>query len=96
MAVTPGGRSGDPILPLPSLFGDRDWKGWASALVKILVHRSALEASLQPQPTFFLVKLPKPNPGGLLVFVPDESGGPTLAYSDGSDWRRVYDNAVVS
>lgn len=34
-------------------------------------------------------------PGGL-IFVSDETGGPTIAYSDGTDWRRVYDNAVVS
>lgn len=31
-----------------------------------------------------------------VVFVPDETGGATLAFSDGSDWRRVTDRAVVS
>ena len=31
-----------------------------------------------------------------LVFVPDEAGGPTLAFSDGTDWRRVQDGAVIS
>ncbi len=31
-----------------------------------------------------------------LVFVSDESGGPTVAYNDGTNWKRVYDNANIS
>lgn len=31
-----------------------------------------------------------------LVFVYDETGGATLAFSDGSDWLRVQDRAIVS
>lgn len=31
-----------------------------------------------------------------LVFVYDEAGGPTLAFSDGTNWRRVQDRAIVS
>lgn len=31
-----------------------------------------------------------------IVYVIDEVGGPVLAYSDGTDWRRVGDGAVVS
>lgn len=30
------------------------------------------------------------------VYVSDEAGGATLAFSDGTDWRRVQDRAVVS
>ena len=33
---------------------------------------------------------------GAVVFVPDESGGAVLAFSDGASWRRVTDRAVVS
>lgn len=33
---------------------------------------------------------------GALVFVPDASGGAVIAFSDGTDWRRVTDRAVVS
>jgi hypothetical protein len=32
---------------------------------------------------------------GQVVFVTDEVGGATLAYSDGADWRRVRDGVVV-
>ncbi len=33
---------------------------------------------------------------GALLFVPDESGGPTVAFSDGTAWRRMGDQAIVS
>ncbi|MFC5385286.1 DUF2793 domain-containing protein [Aquamicrobium segne] len=33
---------------------------------------------------------------GAIVFVSDETGGATLAFSDGTDWRRIADKAVVS
>lgn len=31
-----------------------------------------------------------------IIFVHDESGGPVLAFSDGTNWRRVTDRAIVS
>lgn len=31
-----------------------------------------------------------------IIYVSNESGGPVLAFSDGTDWRRVTDRAVVS
>lgn len=31
-----------------------------------------------------------------IVFVSDEAGGPVLAFSDGTNWRRVTDRAIVS
>lgn len=34
-------------------------------------------------------------PGGL-IYVTDEAGGATAAFSDGTDWRRVQDRAVIS
>lgn len=33
---------------------------------------------------------------GLIVLVTDEAGGATLAFSEGSAWRRVQDRAVVT
>ncbi len=33
---------------------------------------------------------------GQIVFVSDETGGAVLAFSDGTDWRRVTDRAVVA
>ena len=34
--------------------------------------------------------------GGAVIYVPDESGGAVLAFSDGTAWRRVTDRATVS
>lgn len=33
---------------------------------------------------------------GHIIFVSDESGGATIAFSDGTNWRRVQDRNVVS
>ncbi|MFC3119934.1 hypothetical protein ACFOHS_22780 [Jhaorihella thermophila] len=33
---------------------------------------------------------------GTLIYVSDESGGPVIAFSDGTNWRRMTDRAVVS
>lgn len=33
---------------------------------------------------------------GGIIYVSDETGGATLAFSDGTNWRRVQDRAVVS
>ena len=33
---------------------------------------------------------------GAMIFVSDETGGATMAFSDGTDWRRVQDRAIVS
>jgi hypothetical protein len=36
------------------------------------------------------------DPFSSIIFVYDETGGATLAFSDGTNWRRVQDRAVVS
>lgn len=33
---------------------------------------------------------------GSWLYVPDESGGAVMAFSDGTDWRRCTDRAVIS
>jgi hypothetical protein len=33
---------------------------------------------------------------GAMVYVSNESGGAVVAFSDGTDWRRVTDRAIVS
>ena len=40
--------------------------------------------------------LPAATAAGQLLYISNESGGPVLAFSDGSNWRRVTDGAVVS
>lgn len=36
------------------------------------------------------------DPHTSLIFIPDESGGATLAFSDGTNWLRTSDNAIVT
>lgn len=33
---------------------------------------------------------------GSIIYVSNETGGATLAFSDGTDWRRVQDRAVIA
>lgn len=33
---------------------------------------------------------------GGLIYVSNESGGATVAFSDGTNWRRVQDRAIIS
>ena len=40
--------------------------------------------------------LPSASPAARLLYVSNESGGAVLAFSDGTNWRRVTDRAVVS
>jgi hypothetical protein len=32
----------------------------------------------------------------MIIYVSDESGGATLAFSDGTNWRRVQDRAIIT
>lgn len=49
-------------------------------------------------PTFTVAGVPdaSDSQAGGMIFVSDETGGAVLAFSDGTDWRRVTDRAVVS
>lgn len=52
----------------------------------------------QPDLTAYTVAtLPDPTlVPGRMIFVTDEAGGSVPAFSDGTNWRRVTDRAVVS
>lgn len=47
-------------------------------------------------PPVGVASLPSAAPAGGIVYVPNESGGAVLAFSDGTNWRRVTDRAIVS
>ncbi len=40
--------------------------------------------------------MPSAAPAGQLIYVTDETGGAVPAFSDGVNWRRVTDRAIVS
>lgn len=48
-------------------------------------------------PTFTVATLPTASEvTGGMIYVSDESGGAVPAFSDGSNWRRTTDRAIVS
>lgn len=56
-----------------------------------------LNGTLPPRvPVVTVSTLPNASPAGRLVIVSNESGGSVLAFSDGTNWRRSTDRAVVS
>lgn len=46
--------------------------------------------------SFQVASLPNATQPGQLIYVTDETGGAVMAFSDGSNWRRITDRAVVS
>jgi len=46
--------------------------------------------------SFQVASLPNATQPGQLIYVIDETGGAVMAFSDGSNWRRITDRAVVS
>jgi hypothetical protein len=78
----------------------RELAAYAFRLNRTLT-RDGSEPMTGPLPLFSvtvvgLAVYPAADWDGSLVFVSNEAGGATAAYSDGTNWRRFYDNAVVS
>lgn len=46
--------------------------------------------------SFTVSSLPSAAQPGQMIYVSDETGGSVMAFSDGSNWRRITDRAVVS
>lgn len=47
-------------------------------------------------PTYTVAGVPSATPAGQLVYISNETGGATLAFSDATNWRRVSDRAVIA
>lgn len=46
--------------------------------------------------SYLVAGVPSASPAGQMIFVSDETDGATVAFSDGTNWRRVTDRAVIS
>jgi hypothetical protein len=71
---------------LPSEMDDRQWDRWNKQQTMTLALNSYTVTTLPD------VALHRRE----LIFVSNETGGATVAFSDGTHWRRVQDRAVVS
>ena len=47
-------------------------------------------------PTYNVASLPSGQPAGTYVFCPDETGGATIVFFDGTNWRRPSDSGIAS
>ena len=87
------GTAGDDKLHLKL---SPDGSTWSEALVADPATASLALSAPLGLATATVATLPSAATAGQLLYVSDESGGPVLAFSDGSSWRRVTDRAVVS
>lgn len=46
--------------------------------------------------SYTVAAVPAASVPGRIIYVSDEAGGATLAFSDGTQWRRVTDRAVIA
>lgn len=49
-----------------------------------------------PFPTYTVAGVPSAAIAGKMIYVSNESGGAVMAFSDGVNWRRVTDRAIVT
>lgn len=47
-------------------------------------------------PSYTVATVPPATTAARIIYVSDEAGGAVLAFSDGTNWRRVTDRAVIS
>ena len=80
-----------------------NWSVWATDLIRFLqpwITRIESEKFSQGQiarvGSFVVADLPDASVPGRVIYVSDETGGAVLAFSDGTNWRRVTDRAVVA
>ena len=86
-----------------------DWAGadragrWAADLARVLnaaladlQQRKQTRGEIVQMKQFAVADLPSPVPDGQWVYVVNEAGGATPAYSSGGQWLRVADRTVVS
>jgi hypothetical protein len=86
-------------IPDPNMFDDL--REWASQIQDILIRNlPGLDNPFETLPSHSVAELtsalvPATQPGQL-VYCHDATGGVTLAFSDGTIWRRASDLTVIS
>ena len=96
-----GGRIGaNQVTPTATIHATGE--GTTSGTTGLLVEDSGNNATFKVTDdgvsifkSFAVASLPTAVAGGF-IYVSDETGGATMAFSDGTNWRRVQDRAIVS
>ena len=67
---------------------------WAVRFADLFNEQHGLALTLQ---SYLVADVPDPTIyEGRMVYVSDEAGGSIPAFSDGTNWRRVTDRAIIS
>lgn len=69
-----------------------------ASFVAIDARIDPLEASINKPTSYTVLGAPSPVTAGAgsMIYVSNEVGGPVLAFSDGANWLRVTDRAIIS
>lgn len=84
-----------PIADLTLLQTGRFTKPWVEWLQSVWKYLSGQEPIALASYTVATVPSAILNPAAL-IYVTNETGGAVPAFSDGTDWRRVTDRAIIS
>ncbi len=89
------------MIPNPINFSS--WSAWGSQLQSVLTpFMSKVETAFFRQgeiprmATHTVTQLPSADIPGRLIYVSDETGGSTICFSDGTNWRRVQDRSIAA
>jgi hypothetical protein len=88
---------------LPLLLAERNIMSWANDMVRNIEvtfgrieNTKATIGNIVRLPRYAKAALPPVDPEGQLIYVTDDTGGAVPAFSDGTNWRRVTDRAVIA
>lgn len=67
------------------------WTRWFDSVYRVLAGKDPLQLA-----SYTVLTLPPATQPGQFIYVSNEAGGAQTAFSDGTNWRRSTDRAIVS
>lgn len=80
----------------PALKIEVTGSGSSSKAIQVASGASDLSGGVVYFKSYTVSTLPSASVAGGMIYVSNESGGAVMAFSDGTNWRRVTDRAIVS
>jgi hypothetical protein len=87
-----------PEIPRPISSSPEDLLEWANQLANAIGLQFFIMSQAGPNPPliYTVAGVPDPAVPAQIIYVSNEAGGAVPAFSDGTNWRRVTDRAIVS
>jgi len=91
-------RNRTDIEPCPSYVQEFNsiWRTWLNTVFEKIGSGPVLIKSYTVTSSPSASESGDDNTFSSLIYITDEVGGPTLAFSDGTNWLRVQDRAIIS